>query len=225
MSAARSQYRARGALSRRRSRPRNRAQTRTAKPVPSLRGTPVTALSSHSQLWAGFPDSFLSQASRVRMFASCDHASTSHHPPTQRRTEGALAPQSRTGTATLAHDDARAPSWATRADGSAGDCPCDYSLRAPSREAASQDARAPRARHIACRPSACDRSPRAPSWAHRGQHALMALVIAPRYCSLRAPSRETGGLARSSQHARALRGLGTSPHRPIACDCSLRAPP
>ena len=48
--------------------------------------------------------------------------------------------------AMLAHDDARAPSWATRADGSAGDCPCDYSLRAPSREAASQDARAPRAR-------------------------------------------------------------------------------
>ena len=200
MSAARSQYRARGALLRRRSRPRNRAQTRTAKPVPSLRGTPVTALSSHSQLWAGFPDSFLSQASRVRMFASCDHASTSHHPPTQRGTEGALAPQSRTGTATLAHDDARAPLWATRADGSAGDCPCDYSLRAPSREAASQDARAPRARSgrgisPAGRVPAIAQTSSAPSWATRADGA----GDCPRVCSLRAPSREAGGLARCAR--------------------------
>ena len=53
----------------------------------------------------------------------------------------------------LAHDDARAPWWATRAD-SAGDCPLRLLTGAPPREAgglaiASQDARAPWARHIA----------------------------------------------------------------------------
>jgi hypothetical protein len=51
---------------------------------------------------------------------------------TQRGVEGKLAPRVQYRTATLAHDDDRAPSWATRADG-AGDCPCDCSLLAPSR--------------------------------------------------------------------------------------------
>ena len=105
----------------------SRGHERCAQPVQGPRGALATALTREKSSAYAYRVASTGLTRYARYGALITPAS-----PTQRGVEGALAPRVQYRTAMLAHDDARAPSWATRADG-AGECPCDCSLWAPSR--------------------------------------------------------------------------------------------